>query len=127
MDVYKTYDIIKNSISKSEYMNAILPFSYTEINDGFNKLLSKNKKVHIISPRDIKEFLIKSFNVSDDNLKIDFMDIDEINYILLLCSDKKMILGLFKDDTTFDKNRLLISTHDSSIKWANELFDHFDK
>ena len=127
MDVYKTYDIIKNSISKSDYMNAILPFSYAEINDGFNKLLSKNKKVHIISPRDIKEFLIKSFNVSDDNLKIDFMDIDEINYILLLCSDKKMILGLFKDDTTFDQNRLLISTQESSIKWANELFAHFDK
>ncbi len=127
LNIYKTYDIIKNSISKSDYVNAILPFSYNEFNDSFNKLLSKNKKVHIISPLDIKEFLIKNFNVSDENLKIDFLDIDEINYILLLCTDKKMILGFFKDDATFDQNRLLISTHDSCIKWANDLFYHFNK
>lgn len=127
LNIYKTFDIIKNSISKSDYVNAILPFSYNEFNDSFNKLLSKNKKVHIISPIDIKEFLIKSFNISDDNLKIDFLDIDEINYMLLLCTDKKMILGFFKDDATFDQNRLLISTQDGCIKWANDLFNYFNK
>lgn len=127
MNVYKTYDIIKNSISKSNHVNAILPFSYDEFNDSFNKLLSKNKKVHIISPRNIKEFLIKSFNVSDDNLKIDFLGIEEIDSILLFCSDKKMILGFFKDDGTFDQNRLLVSTQGSCIKWANDLFNHFNE
>ena len=44
-----------------------------------------------------------------------------------MCTDKKMILGFFKDDATFDQNRLLISTHDSCIKWANDLFYHFNK
>ncbi len=127
MNVYKTYDIIKNSISQSNYVNAILPFSYAEFNDGLNELLSKNKKVHIISPMDIKEFLIKRFNVSDDNLKIDFLNIEEINSILLLCTDKKMILGFFKDDGTFDQNRLLVSTQDNCIKWANDLFNHFNE
>ena len=127
LNVYRTYDIIKKSISKSEYVNAILPLSYKQFNNSFNRLLSKKKKVHIMAPADIKEFLIKDLNVSNDNLKIDFMDCDEVSYILLLCTDTKMILGFFKDDENFDQNRLLISTQDECIKWANDLFDHFKK
>ena len=76
---------------------------------------------------DIKEFLIKRFNVSDDNLKIDFLNIEEINSLLLLCTDKKMILGFFKDDGTFDQNRLFVSTQDNCIRWANDLFNYFNE
>ena len=122
-----TYDIIKKSISKSDYVNAILPFSYKQFNKRFNRLLTKNRKVHIMAPADIKEFLIKDLNVSNDNLKIDFMGTDEVSYILLLCTDKKMILGFFKDDENFDQNRLLISSEESCMKWANDLFDYFNK
>ena len=127
LNVYKTYDIIKKSISNSDYVNAILPFSYKQFNNRFNRLLSKKRKVHIMAPADIKEFLIKDLNVSSDNLKIDFRGNDEVSYILLLCTDKKMILGFFKDDENFDQNRLLISSEDSSMKWANDLFEHLNK
>ena len=37
LSVYKTYDIIEKAIMKSNHVNAILPFSYGEINDSFNK------------------------------------------------------------------------------------------
>lgn len=127
LNVYKAYDIIKKSIRKSNYINAILPFSYGEFNNGFNKLLSKNKKIHLISPLNIKEFLLKSLDTSSNCLKIDFLDLNEMNCLLLLCTDKKMILGFFKDDGNFDQNRLLTSKNEDCINWANDLFENFKK
>ena len=36
-----------------------------------------------------------------------------------------MVIGFFKDDGYFDKNRLLTSKDAKSIEWANNLFENF--
>ncbi|MEE1156081.1 MAG: transcriptional regulator FilR1 domain-containing protein [Methanobrevibacter sp.] len=127
LNVYKTYDLIEKTINKANYLNAILPFSYNNFNESINKLASKNKEIHLISPSDIKEFLLKNIKASKSNVKIDFLDLDENDCLLLVCSDKKMMLGFFKDDGVYDQNRLLTSTNDECIEWANELFNNFKK
>lgn len=127
MNVYKTYELIEKAIKKANYLNAILPFSYNNFNDKIKLLASKNKEIHLISPLDIKEFILQNINASKSNVKIDFLDFDENDYLLLICSDKKMMLGFFKEDGGYDQNRLLTSTNDECIEWANELFDNFKK
>lgn len=127
LNVYKTYDLIEKTINKANYLNAILPFSYNNFNEDINKLASKNKEIHLISHLDIKEFILKNIKVSKSNVKIDFLDFNENDYLLLVCSDKKMMLGFFKDDGVYDQNRLLASANDECIAWANELFDSFKK
>lgn len=127
LNVYKTYDLIEKAINKANYLNAILPFSYNNFNESINNLASKNKKIHLISPLDIKDFILKNINTSKSNLKIDFLDFEENDYLLLFCSDKKMMLGFFKEDGSYDQNRLLTSTNDKCIGWANELFKNFKK
>ncbi|WP_407414283.1 transcriptional regulator FilR1 domain-containing protein, partial [Methanobrevibacter sp.] len=79
------------------------------------------------SPQNIKDILVKNLDDPHDNLKIDFFDFNEFNYLLLLCTDKNMVLGFFKDNGNYDQNRLLTSTNDDCIKWANELFENFKK
>ena len=44
---------------------------------------------------------------------------------LLIVTDKIMILGFFKQDGYFDKNRLLTSKNPDAIRWANDLFENF--
>lgn len=127
LNVYKTYNLIEKAIMKSEYLNVILPFSYNNFNESINKLASKNKKIHLISPSDIREFILKNINASKANIQIDFLDFKENDYLLLFCSDKKMMLGFFKEDGGYDQNRLLTSTSDKCIEWANELFNNFKK
>ena len=34
-----------------------------------------------------------------------------------------MSLGLFKNDGSFDQNRILISENEKSLFWANNLFE----
>ena len=127
LNVYKTYNLIEKAIMKSEHVNAILPFSYGDINDSFNKILKKDKKIRLISPLEIKDILFKHLNISDDNIEINFFDFKEKDYLLLVSTDKKMMLGFFKDDGAYDQNRLLISTDDTCIQWANEMFENFKK
>jgi predicted transcriptional regulator len=38
-----------------------------------------------------------------------------------------MALGLFKNDGSFDQNRILISSNEKSNKWAEKLFEHVRK
>lgn len=127
LNVYKTYEIIEKSIMNSEYVHAILPFSYNDFNDSFNKILKKNICVELISPLNIKNNILRRINSSNDNFTINFFDFDGINAFLLVCTDKKMMLGFFKDDGSYDQNRLLTSTDDDCIKWANNLFESFKK
>ena len=127
LNVYKTYELIEKAIMKSEHVNAILPFSYCDINDSFNEVLKKDKKIRLISPLEIKDILFKHLNISDDNNEINFFDFKETDYLLLISTDKKMMLGFFKDDGAYDQNRLLTSTDDKCISWANELFENFKK
>ena len=35
-----------------------------------------------------------------------------------------MSLGLFKNDGSFDQNRILISKDEKSYEWAKELFEY---
>jgi len=42
----------------------------------------------------------------------------------LIISDKNTNLGLFKNDGSFDQNRLLTSENQQAIKWANNLFEN---
>lgn len=48
---------------------------------------------------------------------------NELNLYLTVC-DKTMSLGLFKNDGSFDQNRILISRAEKSLDWADELFEH---
>ena len=127
LNVYKTYEFIEKSLKHAKYVNAILPFSYDNFNSHFNELLFNDVDINLVIPLSIGKILIKNLDTSKDNLKLDFFNDDESNHMLLICTDKKMMLGLFKNDGAYDQNRLLVSSNECSINWANALFENFKK
>ena len=48
---------------------------------------------------------------------------EELKIYLTIC-DQSMSLGLFKDDGSFDQNRILISNNEKAQKWAETLFEN---
>ena len=125
LNVYKAYEFIEKSILKAKSVNAILPFSYHEFNVLFNRLLSKKIDIDLLIPEDIKDILLKNLDTSKSNLTISYFNGDEASPFLLICTDKKVILGFFKDDGTYDQNRILTSEDNECIYWGNELFENF--
>jgi predicted transcriptional regulator len=49
---------------------------------------------------------------------------DELNSFLLIITDNVMILGLFMDNGYFDQTRILTSSHEDPIVWANNLYEN---
>lgn len=82
----------------------------------------------IINRELLKEILInidknlRKESVKNQNLKI-FSHKHEINLYLAIC-DTTMNLGLFKNDGSFDQNRILTSNNLKAIKWADDLFEN---
>lgn len=127
LNINKTQEYIKRTIIMAKHVNAILPFFHEDINNHLNKLLNKNISINLLIPLSMKRMFHKNLNTSNNNLKLNFFNDDEISYFLLICTDNKMVLGLFKEDGSFDQNRLLVSNDEKSIVWANTLFEAIKK
>ena len=108
LDIYKTHNTI-------EYPQLI------------ENILKNNGKVEIVLPRNMFSKMILEINedirkpaTAKGDLKV-YATSKELNLYLTLCDDT-MSLGLFKNDGSFDQNRLLVSSSEKSQKWANNLF-----
>ena len=119
VDAFRIYKFIENSLFDANEVKCVLPFYYENFNKKLNGLIRKNKKVEAMIPKN----LLTTFELKSRIKKLSTFKGN--HNFLLIVSDKIMILGFFKDDGHFDKNRLLVSKNQDSIKWANNLFENF--
>ena len=132
IDIYKTHNTIKDQIIDAKNVKAIFPYLHPDYPNLIEEVLMNQGTVELIVPQSIFKELI--FRVNDDvrktaiknkNLKV-YLFKNDLNLYLTVC-DNTMSLGLFKNDGSFDQNRILISEAEKSINWANELFEHVKK
>ncbi len=121
VDAYRTYNFIESSLSQAESVKCIIPFIYEPFFDVFNELISQNKDVEILVPKNLLEIFREKTNIKN------LVSFKEYNSFLLIVTDNVMILGLFFENGMFDQNRLLTSKNDYCLEWANNLFNNFKK
>lgn len=129
LDIYKTHNTIKNQLVTSKSVKAIFPYLHPEYPKIIAEILKNNGSVELILPKNISKETIsqiemetKSQSIENERLKI-YVVKDELELYLTI-SDGTMSLGLFKNDGSFDQNRILISKNNKSQKWAEELFSY---
>lgn len=121
IDAYRTYNYIVNALKEANEVKCILPFYYEEFNRELEILVENEKDIEAIVSENI-------LGIMEKNSKIKKLSsYNGENNFLLIITDAVMVFGLFKEDGYFDQNRLLISKHDDSIKWALSLFENFKK
>lgn len=129
IDIFKTHNIIKKQMSHSTTVQAIFPYLHPEYPQLIENILKNGGSAELIIPQSIfKEFIsrinekIRKTSVKKGKLQI-YNYKDNLNLYLTLC-DENISLGLFKNDGSFDQNRILISNNSKSHIWASELFKH---
>lgn len=129
LDIYKTHNTTKNQLIESKDVKAIFPYLHPEYPDLIETILRNEGSVELIVPKDIFKAIMIPINsmlrkdaIKHGKLKVHTVR-DELSIYLTIC-DEKMSLGLFKNDGSFDQNRILISNDDKSHDWACELFEH---
>ncbi len=129
VDIYKTHNTIKKQITDSKNIKAIFPYLHPDYPKLIEEVLSNAGFVELIVPQSIFKELIFNVNknirktaIKKGKLKIYIFN-NDLSLYLTLC-DETMSLGLFKNDGSFDQNRILISDDENSLNWADELFEH---
>lgn len=129
LDIYKTHNTIKDQLTESKNVKAIFPYLHPEYPRLIEKILSNGGSVELIVPKNLLNPIItpideklRKNSLNTRKLRVHAVD-SELNLYLTVCDDK-MSLGLFKNDGSFDQNRILISDDPKSYAWAEELFKH---
>lgn len=129
IDIFKTHNLIKKQITESKNVKAIFPYLHPEYPKLIENVLNNNGIMELIIPKSISKELIKKINKTtwhnakkDGQLKF-YKFKNDLELYLTIC-DKNISLGLFKNDGSFDQNRILISDNQKSNIWAVELFEH---
>ncbi len=132
VDIFKTHNTIKRHMLNSINVKAIFPYLHPEYPELIGKILSNEGTVELILPKSIFKELVFRINekvrkkaIKNGKLKI-YSFKKDLNLYLSIC-DETMSLGLFKNDGSFDQNRILISDDLKSHTWAEELFEHVKK
>ena len=119
IDAYRTYNYIESALEQANEVKCILPFNYDNFNKKLDNLMEQGKHVEAIVGESI-------FSIFEEASKVEkISSFSGNNNILLIITDEVMILGLFKEDGSYDQNRLLISKNYDSIRWAMSLFENF--
>lgn len=129
IDIYKTHNTIKSQLLESNSIKAIFPYLHPEYPQLIEHILKNDGFVELLIPRNIYKAIMSS--ISDDIRKdaskrgklIAYPIKDELKIYLTIC-DESMSLGLFKNDGSFDQNRILISDSEKSQEWAKNLFEN---
>lgn len=128
IDIYKTHNTTKNQLMISKSLKAIFPYLHPEYPQLIENILKNKGDVEIIIPKSIYRAITSRIDIEimrkasrTKKLKI-YPANDDLKVYLTIC-DESMSLGLFKDDGSFDQNRILISENKKSQKWARNLFE----
>ncbi len=129
LDIYKTHNTTKDQLIESGNVRAIFPYLHPEYPELIEEILINEGSVELIVPKSIHKAIISPINetvknkaVKQKRLKV-YSTTKSLNLYLTIC-DEKMSLGLFKNDGSFDQNRILISNDKKAYEWADELFKH---
>lgn len=129
IDIYKTHDNIIKQLKVSKNIRGILPYIHPDYPQLIENIMKNNGNVELIMEKNIFRGLISQINpqlknkcIKNGSLKIHLLK-ENLDIYLLIC-DETMNLGLFKNDGSYDQNRILNSNTKDSLIWANSLFEN---
>lgn len=129
IDIYRTHNNIKKQLETSQNIKGILPYIHPDYPILIENILKNNGEIELIMEKSIYQGLISQMNedLKNKSIKNGSFNIhilkDNLDIYLLIC-DNSMNLGLFKNDGSYDQNRILNSNTQESLNWANSLFEN---
>lgn len=114
-------DFIEEKVSDANCTIGILPVYYEGFNQKLNELVERDKFVEII----VSEGII---GVYEEKSEVKYLSsFRKENNFMLIRTNETMIIGFFRNDGNFDKNRILVSSSQNALDWADGLVKNFKK
>ena len=115
------FNLVESKLDEAESAVCILPVFHEKFNSKLNEMVAMGKAVEV----SVSESIL---DIYEERSEVKYMSSFEgKNNFLLIVTDSTMLLGFFKEDNVFDKNRILVSSDEDSLRWANNLVKNFKK
>lgn len=128
IDIYKTHNTTKQQLLESKRVKAIFPFLHPEHPKIIESILKNGGNIELIIPQSIYKAILFNINtkirknaIKKGRIKI-YPVRNDLEIYLTIC-EESMSLGLFKNDGSFDQNRILVCDSEKSHEWAEDLFE----
>lgn len=129
-DIYKTHKEFKRIFKDSKHLRVIFPYMHPEYPKLIRRLILKGVNVELVVSKGILNSFVKAIGndvvkkgLSEGNFSLKYLD-EDIK-VALAISHKFVSIGLFKNDGTYDQNRLLLSEKEKAIIWGLKLFNSY--
>lgn len=126
-DVFKTTRIIKDLALSSKSSRTIFPYMHPQLIEMLDYWAENDVDVKLILDEEVSHMFrdaIKEYGSLKSNISVKTIS-RKIEFALAV-TEKKMFLGLYKDDGKFDYNAVYISEDRDAINWANEVFREYE-
>lgn len=132
VDIYKPHNKFKSLVESSNSLKVIFPFLHPDYPKIIKELLIKGIHIDLLINEDILDIFTKKLgedllkeSINEGKLSLKYLT-NGIK-LSLAVSTTFVSLGLFKNDGSFDQNRLIISHEEDSILWGNQLFENHNR
>ena len=129
-DIYKTHNYFKDLLKESKDVKSIFPFIHPEYSTIFEKLIENGSNIELLFPKSISTSFIRLMDpylvktaLNEGKLKIKSLD-NEIKFALTVANNF-ISFGLFKEDNSYDQNKILVSKTKKAIDWGNKTFESY--
>ena len=130
-DIFKVRCLINDFIRESKSVKSIFPYFPQKCGEIFNHWIGNDADVKLILSKSVcrsfKDFICEyDFEGEIGDFSLDVKTADPFMDVLLVISDKGVLLGFYKNDGDFDANAVLFSRNRRTMGWAEKVFAMYE-
>ncbi len=131
-DIFKVRCLINDFIRESKSVKSIFPYFPQKCGEILNHWIGNEADVKLILSKSVckslKDFICEyDFDGAIGDFSLDVKTADPFMDLLLVISDKGVLLGFYKNDGDFDSNEVLFSRNSRAIEWAGKVFATYEE
>lgn len=130
-DIFKVRCLINDFLKESKSVKSIFPYFPQKCDEIVDYWIDNEAEVKLILSESVcksfKDFICEyDFEGETGDFSFDVKTVDPFMDVLLVLSDKGVLLGFYKNDGDFDGNAVFLSRNMRAIEWAEKVFAMYE-
>lgn len=127
-DIFKVSRLIKDFFMDCGTIKSIFPYVPLNFDEVFDCWLKNEVDVDLILSKGVCQFLKNficeyDFEMDAGDFSFDVKAAEPFLDVLLIATDKGILLGFYNSEGSFDRNRIFLSKSRQAIEWGYEVFE----
>lgn len=130
-DIFKVSRLIEDFLTESKSIKSVFPYVPLKHDEILDNWIRNESSVNLILSEDVchslKNFICEyDFDGEIGDFELDVKIADPFLDVLLVISDKGVLLGFYNNGGEFDNNSIFMSRNKKIVEWALKAFETYE-